>query len=393
MIFVAVSIMTNLLLILLLLVGCSEDTPAEPSQEPQDVYGCTDYTACNYNENATDDDGNCYYALDWEDECGVCDLVPSNDCTQDECGIWGGDGVDTDNDGTCDDIDDCIGEFDECGVCNGNGVDADNDDICDDVDECIGHMAECGTRSVFMLLADGIVDENQLNRIGITNNNGILEFNEKKYFPTFYDSETFQGMDEFGHETGLLTLSDLTDGLFNIILKDSNMDKILTISDLVIIDGINIINISLDGTYEILHQAGEFNIQFFVNDSGVEQNNISIFLQYSCVPLDGMGTSTYCNDLILLNRPSTTINFSLCSSSDVHTTISYLDGTIIDESSEFFNAGYYSRSFVPPDEISAGLQVFKYSIIIGEDGCNCGNDNHWFNPICTLSNPYPNPFN
>ena len=45
----------------------------------QNVYGCTDNTACNFNPDATIFDNSCFYALDWEDECGVCDLVPSND--------------------------------------------------------------------------------------------------------------------------------------------------------------------------------------------------------------------------------------------------------------------------------------------------------------------------
>tara|TARA_Y100001934_G_scaffold66425_1_gene82508 strand:+ start:1780 stop:2514 length:735 start_codon:yes stop_codon:yes gene_type:complete len=56
-----------------------------------DVQGCTDSDACNFNSNATTDDNSCYYPEDWEDECGVCDLVPSNDCEQDCNGIWGGD--------------------------------------------------------------------------------------------------------------------------------------------------------------------------------------------------------------------------------------------------------------------------------------------------------------
>ena len=37
------------------------------------------------------------------DSCGVCDIDTANDCTQDECGIYGGDGV-----------------LDECGVCDGD---------------------------------------------------------------------------------------------------------------------------------------------------------------------------------------------------------------------------------------------------------------------------------
>ena len=92
----------------------------------EDVYGCTDDDACNFNPNANIFDNSCFYAEDWEDECGVCDLVPSNDCTEDECGVYGGDGVDTDGDGICDDVDDCPN--DEDNDANGNG-------ICDDI-EC-----------------------------------------------------------------------------------------------------------------------------------------------------------------------------------------------------------------------------------------------------------------
>ena len=65
--------MTKLLFILLLLFGCSPT-------EPENVHGCLDSQACNYNSNAINDDGSCYYATDWEDECGVCDLDTSNDC-------------------------------------------------------------------------------------------------------------------------------------------------------------------------------------------------------------------------------------------------------------------------------------------------------------------------
>ena len=63
--------------------------------------GCTDASACNYDADATSDDGSCLQL----DECGVC----------------GGSGVDADADGICDDVDDCIGAIDGCGVCNGDG--------------------------------------------------------------------------------------------------------------------------------------------------------------------------------------------------------------------------------------------------------------------------------
>ena len=57
------------LLILLLIVGCST--------EPEDVRGCTDATACNFNADANIFDNSCDYQ-------------------------------DSDNDGICDSIDDCI---------------------------------------------------------------------------------------------------------------------------------------------------------------------------------------------------------------------------------------------------------------------------------------------
>ena len=53
--------MTNLLLILLLLVGCEPETIVV---EPEDVYGCTDDDALNYNSEANVDDGSCYYEGD-----------------------------------------------------------------------------------------------------------------------------------------------------------------------------------------------------------------------------------------------------------------------------------------------------------------------------------------
>ena len=49
------------------------------------VNGCTDMLACNYNSNATNNDGSCEYIVDCFNECG----------------------------GTA--------EFDECGICNGDG--------------------------------------------------------------------------------------------------------------------------------------------------------------------------------------------------------------------------------------------------------------------------------
>ena len=128
------------------------------------VYGCTDSNACNFNADATIDDGSCL-ALDCagecggnsaNDECGICngpgaiyecgcDDIPEGDCdcagnTNDECGVCGGDGIpsgDCDCDGNvdagcgcgeagpsgCDNVCGSQLENDACGVCGGDGSD------------------------------------------------------------------------------------------------------------------------------------------------------------------------------------------------------------------------------------------------------------------------------
>ena len=60
------------------------------------IAGCTDSSACNYDNSATDDNGTCLQL----DECGIC----------------GGAGI---AEGECD----CAGNvLDACGVCGGTGV-------------------------------------------------------------------------------------------------------------------------------------------------------------------------------------------------------------------------------------------------------------------------------
>ena len=142
--------------------NCNGDCPADIDNDGvcdnEEVPGCTDNTACNFDASATDEDGSCTTS----DALGVC----GGDCTED-----------SDQDGICDDNDPCIGQFDICGVCNGPGdvydcgcaeipagdcdcegnqediigvcggsctEDEDNDGICDDNDPCIGAYDTCG---------------------------------------------------------------------------------------------------------------------------------------------------------------------------------------------------------------------------------------------------------
>jgi hypothetical protein len=108
--------------------------------------GCTDMTACNYDENANVDDGSCSYP---EGTCD-CEGNPTDDYCEggdavvDECGECGGDGI---GDGECDcegNVEDCAGDcggdaiVDECGECGGDGPGYECPDgtlVCDET-EC-----------------------------------------------------------------------------------------------------------------------------------------------------------------------------------------------------------------------------------------------------------------
>ena len=133
-----------------------------------DVEGCTDPSACNYNTDATLDDGTCLQ----EDECGVCggDGIPAGDCDcdgnqLDALGVCGGDcAADADADGICDDVDDCVGALDACGICNGPG-----------------EIYECGCSDIPE--GDCDCDGNQLDALGVcggdcaadANGNGVCD--------------------------------------------------------------------------------------------------------------------------------------------------------------------------------------------------------------------------
>jgi hypothetical protein len=89
--------------------SCTADVNDNGVCDDQEVLGCTDDTACNYDSSATQDDGSC--------------------AEQDECGVCGGDGV---AEGDCD----CDGSsLDALGVCGGTCSADDNDNgICDDLE-------------------------------------------------------------------------------------------------------------------------------------------------------------------------------------------------------------------------------------------------------------------
>ena len=101
-----------------------------PNGGAPDVPGCTDSAACNYNPDATLDNGTCLYddALGEcggdctadADEDGVCDSDEIPGCTNADADNYNPNA--TDDDGSCTFSPECPGDFDDSGVIGVNDV-------------------------------------------------------------------------------------------------------------------------------------------------------------------------------------------------------------------------------------------------------------------------------
>jgi len=116
--------------------NCINDSDMDGFCDELEVLGCTDPDACNYDENATEDDGSCYDAEDYYDcagSCindadmdGVCDELEVLGCTDpDACNY---DENATEDDGSCYDA---VEYYD----CDGNCInDTDGDGVCNELE-------------------------------------------------------------------------------------------------------------------------------------------------------------------------------------------------------------------------------------------------------------------
>ncbi|SVE02730.1 uncharacterized protein METZ01_LOCUS455584, partial [marine metagenome] len=133
----------------------------------EDILGCTDMNACNYDSDATDDDDSCEYAMENYNCDGDCivDIDCSGECggsaELDECGVCGGDGI---ADGTCD----CAGNVDlgcGCGAAGPSGCDNQCGSTAelDECDVCGGDGSSCGGSSVFLTIENVDTDAGTLD--------------------------------------------------------------------------------------------------------------------------------------------------------------------------------------------------------------------------------------
>ncbi len=127
--------------------NCLMDTDMDGICDEFEVPGCTDNMACNYNADATDDDGSCVFA---DEAC--------EECAEDGTGVLN----DADGDGVCDE-DEIEGCFDET-ACNYNPDVTDvNNDLCEYAEEYYDCNGDCLNDAD----GDGVCDE--LEVAGCTN--------------------------------------------------------------------------------------------------------------------------------------------------------------------------------------------------------------------------------
>lgn len=118
---------------------CLLDADGDGVCDDDEIMGCTDPCACNFEPEATEDNGNCL-GLDALSDCG-------GSCS-----------FDLDQDGICDDIDECVGAEDECGLCNGPGA-----------------AFECGCAGVALGQCD--CEGNELDALGVCGGNCAFDLN------------------------------------------------------------------------------------------------------------------------------------------------------------------------------------------------------------------------
>ena len=135
---------------------CLADADNDGVCDEFETSGCTDAEACNYDAEASDDDGSCAVL----DECGVCggDGIAEGACdcagnVLDECGVCGGDGI---AEGACD----CAGNvLDECGVCGGDGI---AEGACDCAGNELDALGVCGGACASDANGNGVCDDLEL---------------------------------------------------------------------------------------------------------------------------------------------------------------------------------------------------------------------------------------
>jgi len=198
--------------------------------EEENIFGCIDSTACNYNPNATEDDDSCTY-LD-----GICETCENGIIIDN----------DGDDDGVCDN-DEVIGCIDST-ACNYNPSATEDDGFCTYVD------GVCDT------CEDGVIIDNDADDDGICNDDEIIQIDGCTNSDAFnFDSSA---TDDDGSCCLISGCSDTNNILYNpdaCYFDDQLCVSIINCDDETIIPFTTINNVSCynesDGSIEVIFSS------------------------------------------------------------------------------------------------------------------------------------------
>ncbi len=198
-----------------------------------EIAGCQDSSACNYNPNATDDNDSCWYPaqtyLDCNGEClndtdgdGVCDEAEIFGCTDENACNYNPDLGCTEDDNSCTyPIEDYLD-------CFGNCInDTDGDQVCDEI-EIVGcqDTQACNYDSLatdpgecFYLEMDVSFITQDIS-VCASDNDGLLEITVSGGTPEY--TITIDGEQETTQNGGVFVFENLGTGAYEIQITDLN---------------------------------------------------------------------------------------------------------------------------------------------------------------------------
>ena len=225
--------------------------------DADEIAGCQDSTACNYNENATDDDDSCIFVdgicetcsgetdgtgtiVDNDaDDDGVCDADEIVGCFDDEACNFNVNATDIDNDSCvfATGCESCSGDTDGTGTIVDN--DADDDGVCD-ADEIAGcqdatacNYNENATDEGDCTYVDGICEtcENGLIVDNDADDDGVCDVDEiagcqEVTACNYNESATDSDNDSCVFALGCDTCTGETDGTGTVVDNDSDDDGV-----------------------------------------------------------------------------------------------------------------------------------------------------------------------
>ena len=299
------------------------------------VPGCIDSLGCNFNQDATDSDGTCFYPF--------CDGSCDSGAEIDECGICGGGGI---PEWACDcdgNVLDCYGDcggqmaLDECGECGGDNTDC-----------CPGDMNEDDTMDVLDIveIVDALLNQpwpsyelfcSDFNDDGILNVLDLIVMVETILYgaPRLMSDVSYARIDidsgqvrieSDGHVSGVqMILSHGED--FRINLTDAAAIAEYRTSG-------NITNVIIAGleTGNLFSVEGDFIIEHIIAGNGGGEISVGL-------PSELLVGKAFPNPF----NPSTTIAFQLPGDADVSIDVYSIQGTnVATLADQSYEGGYHS---------------------------------------------------